>query len=171
MLKTRFHTAVCGGMLFLLLTIWGCDWFPRSVKIEDPRIQPLLVAAAAFPRTDYGFKAIPPDAHVRWEARPRAGYDSMLHISSKTYRTIAFRKEGQGYRWIGEQETFTGPHEYTSVDGTFKETIVLTYEIEHISGSPLNQLYISYHGDDSRLSWPHVLTLSETRSVLKLWGY
>jgi hypothetical protein len=157
--------------LFLLLAIWGCNWFPRTVKLGDPRIQTLLAAAATFPRTQYGFTALPSDAHVRWESRPRAGYDAMLHISSKTYRTIAFRKDPQGYRWIGEQETFTGPHEYTTVDGTFKEEIVLTYEIEHISGVPLNQLHIAYQGDDRRLSWPHVLTLTEARSILKAWGY
>jgi hypothetical protein len=95
----------------------------------------------------------------------------MLHIVSRTYRTIAFRKAAEGYRWIGEQETFTGPHEYTTVDGTFKEEIVLTYEIEHLSGVPLNQLHISYQGGNHLLSWPHVLTLPEARSTLKEWGY
>ncbi len=67
----------------------------------------------------------------------------MLHIASRTYRTIAFRRDGQGYRWIGEQETFTGPHKYTTVDGTFNEEIVLTYEVEHVSGPPLNLPNIS----------------------------
>ena len=64
----------------------------------------------------------------------------MLHIVSKTYRTIAFRKDALAYRWIGEQETFSGPHKYTTVDGTFNEEIVLTYEVEHLSGVPLNRL-------------------------------
>ena len=60
-----------------------------------------------------------------------------------------------------------GPHEYTTVDGTFSEAIVRT--IEHISGAPLNRLQISYYGDDRRLSWPRVLTLADTRSVLQKW--
>lgn len=171
MSRHRSRAALLYATLFLSLSIWGCNWFPRTVKLDDPRLQPLLAAAARFPRTQYGFTALPSEAHVRWESRPRAGYDAMLHISSKTYRTIAFRRDSQGYRWIGEQETFTGPHEYTTVDGTFKEEIVLTYESEHISGVPLNKLDISYQGDDRRLSWPHVVTLPEARSALQDWGY
>jgi hypothetical protein len=144
---------------------------PRNVALNDPRIKPLLTAAASFSRTEYGFTPLPIEARVRWESRPRAGYDAMLHITSRTYRTIAFKRNAAGYRWIGEQETFTGPHKYETVDGTFNEEIVLTYEIEHVSGAPLNRLYISYHGDDPRLSWPRVLALADARSVLKQWGY
>src|SRR5262245_25179370 len=66
-----------------------------------------------------------------------------------------------------ESRKLSGPHEYTTVDGTFSEAIVLT--IEHISGAPLNRLQISYYGDDRRLSWPRVLTLADTRSVLEKW--
>ena len=89
----------------------------------------------------------------------------MLHISSKTNRTVAFKRDSKGYRWIGEQETFRGPHEYESPDGKFKEEIILTYETEHISGAPLNQLYVSYNGDDPRLRWPRILTLADARTV------
>jgi hypothetical protein len=171
MSPARSHNLVLTGALLLVLAAFGCDWLPRNVALNDPRIKPLLTAAAAFPRTDYGFTPLPVEARVRWESSPKAGYDAMLHITSRTYRTIAFRRDAAGYRWIGEQETFMGPHKYETVDGTFNEEIVLTYDVEHISGVPLNRLDIAYHGDDSHLSWPHVLTLAEARSVLKRWGY
>ena len=105
----------------LLLTLLGCDIVPRKVAIDDPRIQPLLTAAATFPRSTYGFTPIPKQALVRWESRPTARYDAMLHIEEKTSRTIAFKRDGSGYRWIGEQEIFRGPSTYKTVDGTFNE--------------------------------------------------
>jgi hypothetical protein len=76
----------------------------------------------------------------------------MLHISGKTSRTMAFRKSLDGYNWIGEQEIFKGPNEYKTVDGTFKEQVCLTYEIEKISGFPQNRLNITYAGEDPRLA-------------------
>ena len=139
--------------------------------MSDPRIQPLLSAAASFQRTRYGFTPIPKQADVQWESKPRGGYDAMLHIYSKTSRTISFRKDGNGYRWIGEQEMFEGPKEYASVDGTFKEHIILTYEIEHVSGFPLNRLNVTYWGEDHRLADRDDLTLSDVMPILKEWGY
>jgi len=171
MIPTGLPRLTLSVTLTLLLVVCGCDWFPRNVELSDPRIKPLLTAAQAFPRTEHGFTALPALADVRWESRPRAGYDAMLHIISRTHRTIAFRRDANGYRWIGEQEAFEGPHKYLTVDGTFQEEIVLTYEVEHVSGAPLNRLDISYHGDDPRLSWPRVLTLDDARSTLKAWGY
>jgi len=116
------------SVIFLLLTLsfTGCFLIPRNVSMDDPRIQPLLKAAAKFDRTAYGFTPIPKVAEVRWESRPRSTYDAMLHISSKTSRTIAFRKTDDGYRWIGDQETFQGPRMYKDVDGTFHEEFTLT---------------------------------------------
>jgi hypothetical protein len=157
--------------MLLVMASVACVFLPKKVAMNDPRIKPLLTAAASFPRTQYGFTPLPTEAVVRWESRPTATYDAMLHISSRTFRTMAFRRDGAGYRWIGEQETFRGPREYETPDGKFKEEIVLTYESEHISGAPLNQLFIQYHGDDPRLAWPHTVTLAQAQAVLKEWGY
>src|SRR5262249_24997992 len=100
------------GLLLALITA-GCDFIPRKVTMDAPRIQPLLKAAASFDRVSYGFTSLPRDAYVRWESRPTDRYDAMLHIYSKTSRTIAFRKIKNGYQWIGEQEIFEGPKKYT----------------------------------------------------------
>jgi len=139
--------------------------------MDAPRIQPLLKAAASFDRVSYGFTSLPRDADVRWESRPTDRYDAMLHIYSKTSRTIAFRKIKNGYQWIGEQEIFEGPKKYTTVDGTFNERICLTYEIENVSGYPSNRLNITYSGEDRRLADRDDLTLLVVRPIFHEWGY
>ncbi len=161
------------GVIFFLLTLsfTGCSLIPRNVSMDDPRIQPLLKAAAKFDRAAYGFTPIPKVAEVRWESKPMSTYDAMLHISSKTSRTIAFRKTDDGYRWIGDQETFQGPGMYKTVDGTFHEEFTLTYEIESVSGVAKNQLNITYRGENSRFLWPKRLTLSDVKPTLRAWGY
>ena len=139
--------------------------------MEDPRIQPLLNAAASFDRTSYGFTPIPRAAEVRWESRSTTHYDAMLHIDSKTSRTIAFRKAGAGWKWIGDQEIFQGPKMYKTVDGTFPEQICLTYETESISGHPTTRLNVAYLGEDRRLAGRANLALADIKPILKEWGY
>ena len=166
LLRGIMWTVIC-----VSLVATGCDLIPRKVALDDPRIQPLLKAARSFDRTSYGFTPIPKSADVRWESRPTEHYDAMLHIAGKTSRTIAFRKTDSGWKWIGDQEIFQGPKLYKSVDGTFPEHICLTYETEHISGAPTNQLKIDYLGEDSRLAGRSNLALADIRPILKEWGY
>jgi len=167
----KSQTKVSAIFLLLTLSVTGCDLIPRNVGMDDPRIQPLLKAAAKFDRTAYGFTPIPNAADVRWESKPTRTYDAMLHISTKTSRTIAFRRAGSGYRWIGEQEDFEGPRMYKTVDGTFHEAFTFTYDAESVSGFPTNQLNITYRGEDSRFLWPKHLTLTDVRPTLRKWGY
>ncbi len=136
----------------------------------------MLDAAASFDRESNGFTPLPKEADVRLESRPRERYDAMLHIYSKTSRTISFRKTGDVYKWTGEQETFQGPKQYTTVDGTFYERICLTYDIEKVSGYPTNKLNVSYWGDSQPLAKRRgltrdKLTLEDVKPVLKEWGY
>jgi hypothetical protein len=139
--------------------------------MDDASIQPMLEAAKSFDRAKYGFSPIPTEAKVRLESRPRKRYDAMLHIYAKTSRTIAFKKRGDDYVWIGEQEIFQGPNKYKSIDGVFYESIVLTYDIETVSGCPTNQLNISYWGEDPRLSRQSNLALEDVKPILEEWGY
>jgi hypothetical protein len=160
--------------LIILTILWvaGCDYIPEKVEMSDPRIAPMLEAAKIFDRAAYGFTPIPEKADVRLESHPVVpSYDVMLHISSKTSRTISFRKTENGYRWTGEQESFRGPNKYTTVDGTSYEHIFLTFDIEKVSGSPINKLDVHYFGEDPRLSNRQELTLEDVRPILKEWGY
>ena len=142
----------CNMKKILIITVClatGCGFFPEKVEMSNPKLVPMLKAAESFDRTAHGFTPIPIKADVRLESRPKKTYDAMLHIYSRTSRTISFRRVGDGYRWTGEQESFQGPKQYTTVDGTFYESIVLTYEIEQISGYPTNRLNVTYLGKDS----------------------
>ena len=83
----------------------------------------------------------------------------------------AFRLEGEDSVWIGEQEIYKGPGEYTTVDGTFFEQISLTYELQRVSGHRLNHLNITYSGEDSRMAGRNDLRLQEVVPILREWGY
>jgi hypothetical protein len=164
------RAAVCVALSFILV---GCGFIPQRVSLSDPRIKPLLDAVAAVDRASLGFTPIRADVNVTWERRPRRDYDQMLHIYGRTSRTIAFRKAASGFRWIGEQEIYTGPRTYESVDGKYREQITVTYEIEPVAthGYPLKQLLITYHGEDPRLRKPIGLSWDEIRPILREWGY
>ncbi len=155
----------------IMLVLLGCNIIPEKVTMEDPRVKELLKAAYLFDRATYGFTPITSSADVRFEYSLNKSYDAMLHIHSETSRTIAFRKTADGYRWIGEQEIFTGPKQYTAVDGTFYENICITYDIEKISGFPTNRLNITYFGEDKRLTGKPSLNLADVRPILKDWHY
>jgi hypothetical protein len=139
--------------------------------MDDPQVQLLVKAAALFDRASYGFSPMPKHADVRLELRPTVKYDAMLHVEAKTFRTISFRKVNGSYVWTGEQETFQGPRKYKSEDGIFNEAVTLTYEVERVSGHPLNQLNVTYRGEDPRLTGRSSLALSDVQPILKESGY
>ena len=162
------------ALLVLTVCASACGFVPEPVSFDDPRVEALMAAVSSVDRASLGFSAIEPTARLRLEWRPRAGYDAMLHVAGKTSRTIAFRRSAGAFEWIGEQEIFEGPAEYDSVDGRFRETITITFEKVPLSGAPLDEVYIRYHGEDPRLldlSNQDRLSLQEVLPVLVAWGY
>ena len=152
--------------IFLIL---GCGILSQGMTLDDERIAPMLNAINEVDRASLGFTPIPKDSEVILEEGHQT-YDVMLHIySTVSSRTIAFLKTSDGYKWIHEQEFFTGPNKYTTVDGTVSEHIVITYEPEHVSGVPLNQINIDYYGDDPRLSHRSNLTLDDVIPIMAEW--
>jgi hypothetical protein len=151
-----------------LLSVAACGFLPEKVKMDDPRLKELLAAAQQFDRAKYGFTPIPTNGGVRAEWRTRRGgaYDRMLHLYGRTSR-----KASDGWRWIHEQEIFEGPKKYTTVDGTFNESICLTYDTERVATRHTNQLETTYLGEDKRLAWPKEPTLDDIRPVLREWGF
>ena len=120
----------------------ACGFLPQSVSRDDPRVVRMFRAMAKVDRAAMGFTDIPANAEMRLESRPRAGYDAMLHVGGKTRRTIAFRRSGDEYIWVHEQEIFEGPGMYDTPDGVLKESITITFESSPVSGAPLNRLAI-----------------------------
>lgn len=160
--------------LFLLTIIcYSCGLTPKKISLDDPELQPLLEAIKEVNRDTLGFTEIDKDAEIRIEGGSglfEKPYHKMLHIYGKTSRTIAFKKLGSGkYVWIGEQETFTGPVEYETVDGKMNEEIVITYDKILISGTPPNTLDIKYSGPKKVLSENYDLKLKDVKPFIEKW--
>jgi len=132
---------------------------------------PFWKAIAAINRDSLGFTPISEKSDISLEGKSLFDhtYDAILHIDYKTSRTIAFRKKGDEYIWIGEQEIHMGPRRYTTADGTINEKIIINYDIEPISGFPLNEISVVYDGPDSLLSWRHKLRLVDVDSIIAQW--
>jgi hypothetical protein len=164
------------GIIAILCLSGGALLTVRSVvrpsySVDDEILRPYLSALEKVDRASLGFTPISVNDRIEIEYAVGApGYDVMLHTYAETSRTIAFRKTADGsYEWIGEQEIFTGPHRYETVDGVFNEQIVITYDKVSISGAPVNQVYITYNGDDPRFTGKSLLTLQEVRPILEEW--
>src|SRR3954465_7361715 len=121
-------------------------------------------------RAALGFTPISTNANIRLELSSRANYDAMLHVYADTSRTIAFRKEGDGYRWISEQEIHTGPKWQQTTDGNFRERIVVEYQTERVNGIPLNEAQIVYSGDDPEIKSIEKLTLADAQRIFARWN-
>lgn len=154
-------------LVSIIVVLSGCRQPPAS--IADPRLTPMLEAIAAVDRATLGFTEIPKVGRVQLEEGGNAPYDAMLHIYAGTSRTVAFRKTVAGYKWIAEQEVTYGPKNFTTVDGTFQENIVIEYQTERVNGIPLNQIVIDYHGDDTRLADRDHLTIASIKPILEEW--
>ena len=167
--------------LVMALVSLNCGWAPERVSHDDPRLTPMFDAMTRVDRRAMGFTSIDHNASIRIEWAHRKfesltrvapkNYDAMLHVSGKTSRTVAFKRVGDGYEWIGEQEVFEGPRTYESVDGTFKEAITVNYDRVPISGFPINTIAILYSGEEPELTARQQLSLADIRPWLKKWGY
>jgi hypothetical protein len=141
---------------------------PEKVLASDPRVAELLAVLAASNHTELGFSPILPDYEFKLEIGKRGGaFDRQLHVRGRTLRTVAFKKAGSGWRWTREQEIFEGPRKHTTMDGTFSESLCLSYEVGH----PSRRLNVSYSGDDAQLAWPRELSLADALPVLAAWGH
>lgn len=169
-LRSHFDNIMARAFLVALVLLAGCGLTPQKLPYDDLQVQELLRATEAASVFRFGFTPVAPSADIRLEKRSGA-YDRMLHVYGRTSRTIAFRKEAGGFTWIAEQEIYTGPKQYTTVDGTFFEQLCLTYELQRVAHYRLNHLNISYFGEDARLAHKDDLTLETVLPILKEWGY
>lgn len=167
-------------LVFLAATNWrnleklasGRLYFPQVVTGSSAEIAPMLEARRAAGAEELGFTPIEPDASIEIERTygEAPNYDVMLHVDGSTSRTIAFKQEGQAYRWVGEQETFTGPKEYLSGYSYQHETLSMTFDTVTLSGAPLNHLHFMYRGEGPRLKDDWGLTYDDVFPILVEWG-
>ena len=169
-MTVSWKSPVFALLLFLTLIIQsGCGLFPENVSLSDPQVQPLLKAMQQVDRASLGFTPVTTNSTIKLERRSSGGsYDVMLHVDGATSRTIAFRKTESGYRWIAEQESFQGPKWWRTVDGNFRESIEIDYQIERVEGIPTNNIFIRYYGEDINIAG-QTLTLAEVRPIIEKW--
>jgi hypothetical protein len=129
----------------------------------------MLKAIAAVDRASLGFSPIPTSARVQLDEGGKMPCDALLHIYADTSRTVAFRKTQDGYKWLAETEEHYGPKSYTTVGGILQEELVVTYQTEHLDGTPTNQIRVSYYGEDKRLAGRDSLTLEAIKPILEEW--
>jgi hypothetical protein len=154
------------------LAVQGLSYLPQSVDINSPEVQAMLLARSEAGAEERGFTPIDPTARIEIDRTTAddPNYDVMLHIYGSTSRTVVFRQDGADYKWLGEQETFTGPGQFPTSTGYSNEQISIMYDTVYLSGAPLNQIYILYFGDDQRLLGRQDLTLNDVRPILIEWN-
>ncbi len=157
-----------GFILSVGVILFSCSLVPQKVNYHDEKMKPFLDAISLVNRDSLGFTPISENSDIRIEGASES-YVAMLHIYHETSRTIAFRKAGARYVWIGEQEIHTGPRKYKTPDGTFNETITVNYDIEPLSGFPINRLVIQYNGPDSNLYAHESLELKDVLPIIGVW--
>jgi hypothetical protein len=167
-IKKTFYFIIAAIVLANLCSCWLVP-----IKYHDKKLTPYLQAIAKVKhlRDSLGFTHISEKAKITLEGSSD-NYDAMLHIyQSASSRTIAFKKDGDHYTWIGEQEIFTGPQKYETVDGTLNEELVLNYDKQPISGYPTNMLNINYNGPDSSYTSPRELSIPDAQAIIKKWQH
>ncbi len=97
------------SLIGTVMVLSGCTHY---VPMDDQSLKP-FARMYAVDRDRYGLSPLPKQARV-WidksgRAGPEGGYDEMLHIYGQAFHHVAFRKEGGGYEWVGEQEQCSGP--------------------------------------------------------------
>jgi hypothetical protein len=181
------EAAICASILAAIgFSVWQSDRFfsgrtinysltatadaPLKFLASDPRMQPFTAALNVADRARFGFTPIPPSARV--EVRSGLGsprVDVIVIVYAESMHTIFLRREGLGYVWLGENETFTGPHVMATDIGDFTEQIQIVYNTPSLSGKPEPTYVILYRGEDPRLTEPDPLTLVDIAPVLAEW--
>jgi hypothetical protein len=139
------------------------------LRMKDERFTPLWDALSKVDRDTLGFTPISPDARVEYEGTI-GETDVMLHVYGDTSRTVTFRKLGDSYQWIHEQEIHEGKDKWTDYDGAvWVESITIEYQTEDINGIPLNTIWIDYTERDSRTSSQDGLSLKDVQPIIEEW--
>jgi hypothetical protein len=162
----------------LVLICTGCsvlEWLGGVThqRLESPEMRPYLQAAQQSKRVERGFTSLPENGPVRVEVpRWKRHYDVMLHIDrGNLSRTIAFIVRDGQPSWSGEQEIHHGPREYTNVDGTHREYLVVSYSTVKGSGTPEGG-YVDYRGPDVDLEMRATqrrLSADDARRIWETW--
>jgi len=118
-------------------------------------------------RAALGFTPIEDEAKITLD-KSREADRVVMRVDGRTSRTIHFRREASGYRWIAEQEIHEGLRWEQTMDGNFRERILIDYQTEPVNGIVTNKLSVRYVGPEPD-RWPDGLTLAEAQAILEGW--
>lgn len=139
-----------------------------GLATSDPRLAE-FAHMLSVDRAALGLPPLPQQLSFRVERTGGGPYDVMLHFAGEPQRTIAFRRIDGSLKWVHEQVIVKGPRMHTTPDGTFPETLTLTYETSPVSGAELNRLNVLYTGPDLKLYTKTDLTASDVQPLLDSW--
>ena len=166
-----------GGMVYwlalLCLALAGChDNGPLQeiVVITDPKLQPFLAALDRVDRRALGFSCISSNVPITMQIEGR-GKEPLwrLYFEGNPSRNICFRKSGDGYRWVSEQEIHQGPGWIQTGEGVVRESLEMEFHTESEYGIITNQLILLYKGGDPTLE-VNPLTLAVVQPALERWA-
>jgi hypothetical protein len=186
-------------ILFLILSIF----FRQSPSDSPPGYTRETLSASnlsqAYPalfvvdRRKMGFPPLPTNAVVKvltvhrknWpnEYPPPKNYDVSFQFwsSSSFYpnisRFVALERTTNGFRWVGESLSYSGPQQHMVDESLIHESIEIICEIKQVTiiGENVSGTLIKYSGPDRRLEQaglrPERLTISKIGPILREWGY
>jgi hypothetical protein len=139
------------------------------LRMNDKRFAAFWDALSKIDRNALGFTPISPEARVEYEGTI-GETDVMLHVYDDTSRSLTFKKVGDAYLWVHEQEIHEGKDKWTDYDGAlWVESITIEYQTENINGIPLNTLWIHYIGRETMRSSLDGLTLKDLQPIIEEW--
>ena len=165
----------CAFLIGLGLICAGCtvlEWLGGIThhRLDSPELKQYVAAAQRSARAELGFTPLPETGPVRVELpRWKKHYDVMLHIErGNLSRTVDFLvRDGQAV-WSGEQEIHYGPRQFTNVDGTHREYLVISYSTVQGSGTPKGG-YVDYRGPDVELQTRAAKRLLSAAGAKRIW--
>lgn len=166
-------SAVWAGSMYALAGVVFAFTLPmfhsEEVSLDGSGVGPLLKAAAAVDRTALGFTALPTDGYAHLEIWPGANGNARLHIYGAPERILLFRPGPQGYRWIAEEEIYSGPKIWQTVAGDAREQLVVQYQLERVKDFPTNRTCIQYLGRDPRWASRAELRRKDIEPLIAQW--
>lgn len=92
-------------------------------------------------------------------------------------RFVALKRTDDGYKWVSELVTFSGPARFVFDESEVNEWICITVETEQVThiGANIKGTVIDYEGPDKRLTRARRrgdnLTPGQIGPILREWGY
>jgi hypothetical protein len=143
-------------------------------RLTDEPVKPFLQAINQSNRLSFGFSPLPVDSQVTiqyYEYNSTAATFISIgpHTDWGSYTSwdVYFERKGDIYQWIGEKETYAGPHRYENIYIHYTTKQGWPY-VTRRGDVPPNTLVVEYRGEDSRLTKPN-LTLEDVRPILSEW--